>query len=288
MVSPDKMRKNLILLLCGAACIAGAATLRVHFLDRSVIEERLRENPRKNREREEVLRRHFEEAGCKDSNLAEQPVLGTKNPNLICSAPGEMDREIVVGAHFDFVDAGTGIIDNWSGASLLPALYAGLGNVPRRHRFVFIAFTDEEKGLVGSRAYVQKLGRDNLAKISAMVNMDSLGTSPTKVETVRGDPALLQSLLIASQTLHVPLSVVNVHKVGRSDSDSFQDKHVPTVDLHSITQSTFPYLHSYEDRVAHIDFDAYYDSYRLIALYLAYLDQTLDPDTPTPSQNVSP
>jgi Zn-dependent M28 family amino/carboxypeptidase len=37
--------------------------------------------------------------------------------------PGESDSEIIVGGHFDFVDHGQGIVDDWSGVALLPSLY---------------------------------------------------------------------------------------------------------------------------------------------------------------------
>ena len=73
------------------------------------------------------------------------------------------------------------------------------------------------------------------------------------------------------------MSVVNVHLVGRSDSDSFQDKKVPSINIHSLTNETFPVLHSVRDQMAAIHMTEYYDSYRLITAYLAYLDQVLDP-----------
>jgi hypothetical protein len=253
-----------------------AQNINVKFVDRTIIEDRLREAPRKNKTREQLLRQHFEEAGCDAEHLIEQHVSGSTNPNVMCTLVGEVDRTIIVGAHFDFVDAGTGIIDNWSGAALLPILYEAVAATPRRHRFVFISFTDEEKGLVGSAYFVHETKKQDLAKLSAMVTMDSLATSPTKVELIRGDKDLLRYLSIAANTLKVPLSAMDVHNVGRSDSDSLQDKHVPTVCIHSMTQQTFSYLHSREDRIDHVDFPAYYDSYRLVALYLAYLDQILD------------
>ena len=54
-----------------------------------------------------------------------------------------------------------------------------------------------------------------------MVNLDSLGTNPTKVELDRGDKLLASALLTVASSMHLPLSAVNVHQVGRSDSDSF-------------------------------------------------------------------
>ena len=200
----------------------------------------------------------------------------SRNPNLICVLPGQTDAKIIVGGHFDFVDRGRGVVDNWSGCSLLPSLYQSLKAFPRKHTLVFIAFTDEEKGMVGSAFYVRQLSKQEIQGIRAMVNLDSLGTNPTKVELDRGDKLLASALLTVARSMQLPLSAVNVHQVGRSDSDSFQDRHVPTVMIHSITNETWPILHSPRDQMAAMHLREYYDSYRLITEYLAYLDAALD------------
>ena len=112
-----------------------------------------------------------------------------------------------------------------------------------------------------------------------MVNLDSLGTSTTKLETDRGDKRLSGALGNVAATFKLPISVVNAHNVGRSDSDSFQDKKIPTINLHSMTNETIKIIHSPRDQIEAIHMDEYYGSYRLIAAYLAYLDQKFDPAT---------
>ena len=63
-------------------------------------------------------------------------------PNVICTLKGSVPDEgaIVVGGHFDLVEVGTGAVDDWSGAVLLPSLYQTLTAQPHRHDFVFVAF----------------------------------------------------------------------------------------------------------------------------------------------------
>jgi Zn-dependent M28 family amino/carboxypeptidase len=195
------------------------------------------------------------------------------------TAEGDPNSAIIVGAHFDFVNKGKGVVDNWSGASLLPSLYQSIKATPRRHTFIFVGFTDEELGLVGSRYYLRQLSKEEIRKISAMVNLDSLGTGPTKVESDRAEKRLTNALAAVAQTFKLPVSIVNVHQVGLSDSDSFQDKKVPSINIHSVTNITLPILHSAEDQMSAIRITDYYDSYRLIAAYLAYLDETLDVPT---------
>jgi Zn-dependent M28 family amino/carboxypeptidase len=215
----------------------------------------------------------FQEAGCTGDNLTEQRVKHAQAPNVICTMPGGTSSVILVGAHFDFVDRGQGVVDNWSGCSLLPSLFESLKGAPRHHTFVFAGFTNEEEGLVGSRFYVHELSKDARQNIRAMVNLDSLGLTPTKMETDRADKQLAQALATMAANLKLPLDVVNVHGVGRSDSDSFQDSKIPTINIHSVTTETFPILHTPRDRMNAIHLDDYYNTYLLLRAYLAYLDQ---------------
>ena len=77
-------------------------------------------------------------------------------------------------------------------------------------------------------------------------------------------------------SIQLPLGVVNAEQIGDEDSTSFRKRHVPAVMLHSVTQQTVPILHSVSDNLSAIRVDDYYDSYHLIAVYLAYLDGKLD------------
>ena len=260
------------------ALAAGGQNVAIQYntLAPDQINRRLGDFKDTNSAREQELHHLFEEAGCTGDHLTEQPVKHSRNPNVICSLPGQLDGQIIVGGHFDFVDRGKGVVDNWSGSSLLPSLYESLKVSARRHSFVFIGFTDEEKGMVGSQFYVHQLSKDDLSRIRAMVNMDSLGTTPTKVELDRADKGLVNALGLVAGSMHLPVNAVNVHQVGRSDSDSFQDRHIPTIAIHSITNDTFPILHSRNDEMSAMRIADYYDTYRLLAAYLAYLDVTLD------------
>ena len=281
------MARLILTVLAAAVCVCAAnVTVEYATLPKDEIERRLRSIESSNSKREQVLLKLFEASGCTGEHLTEQPVQNVKAPNVICTLPGETDSVIIVGAHFDFVDRGRGAVDNWSGSALLPSLYQSLNSVPRRHTIIFVGFTDEEKGLVGSRFYLHQMRPEAIAKIRAMVNMDSLGTSPTKVEIDRGDKFLLNSLAIAAQTFKLPLSAVNVHAVGRSDSDSFQDRHVPALSIHSLTRDTFPILHTPRDRIDAIHMDDYYDTYLLMRAAIAYFDQVLD--SPDSSQETLP
>jgi len=271
------MARIIVAILLALSVWAGEPiAIQIATLPKTTIDARLAAFENTNVTRELRLRAMFENAGCPADHIVEQRVKHGKAPNLLCTLSGATDSTIVVGAHFDFVSRGQGVVDNWSGSSMLPSLYESLKTVGRRHTFVFAAFTDEELGLVGSKFYVHELGKDGRRKVAAMVNLDSLGVSPTKVERVRADKTLLHDIGVVATQFNLPISIVNVHNVGRSDSDSFADANLPSICVHSVTTETFPILHTPRDQMSAMHPDDYYQSYLLLRAYLAYLDITLD------------
>ena len=109
-----------------------------------------------------------------------------------------------------------------------------------------------------------------------MVNIDSVGMTSTKVWVQRADKKLLEALVRIASTMKVPLAGVNVQKVGDTDSHPFLSKKIPVIDLHAVTQNNLGLLHSGQDSPEWIQESDYYDTYRLAAFYLAYLDMVLD------------
>jgi putative aminopeptidase FrvX len=255
---------------------AGAQTIRVGLVPREAVEERLREYSGTNSERGARLKRMFGDAGCGE-NVSEQPVKFSKVPNVICVLPGISDRVIIVGAHFDRVPASAGVADNWSGASLLPSLYESVKIEPRHHTYIFIGFTDEEKGLVGSRFYARKMTPEQVAATDAMINLDTLGLAPTEVWESRSDIRLTKALIGVANYMKVPIGGVNFERVGSTDSESFKARKIPRITIHSLTQKSFNagILHTRKDKLSVMKLDDYFDTYHLVAGYLVYLDHLL-------------
>ncbi len=285
--APRSFRCWIIALIIRIVCVVIACALcaeqafaqgNVRPEPRAAIEKRLKSFADDNFVREREIRKLFAESGCVQPNLSEEYVKPALPPNVVCVLPGETHEVIVVGAHTDKVpSAGDGVVDNWSGASLLPSLLFSLRGQQRHHTFVFVGFTGEERGLIGSEYYVDHLSADERAHIEAMVNMDSLGLTPTKVWASHADKALLDALVSVAAASKLPVSTMNVDNLGTTDSESFARYHIPRITLHSVTPERMRILHSADDRLRAINMDDYYDSYRLIAGYLAYLDAVLKP-----------
>jgi len=244
----------------------------IDFLEFSVLITQLSEVPQTNAGRLAKLNELFATAGCRPM-LTEHHFAAADLPNLICSRPGTVEDRIIIGAHFDKVDPGDGVADNWSGAILLTALYRSLSKTPRQNTFAFIAFSGEERGQLGSRAFVDSLDTDQRHQVRAMVNLDTLGLSATKVELHEADPELA-CLLAATATLTgEPLTIRNNGASDSSDHEPFLQARIPAIRLHSLTPNSMRVIHTGKDRFAAIDPAAYYSSYRLITAYLAVLDQ---------------
>lgn len=262
---------------------ATADSFRYKPVAREVIEARLGRYTGDNKQREATLKQMFAEAGCDDQHLSEQPVKGSKQPNVICLLPGSSDKVIIVGAHFDRVSSGDGVVDNWSGASLLPSLYESVKIEPRQHTYIFIGFTDEEQGLVGSRFYARQMTKDQVAAADAMVNMDTLGLASTEIWASHSDKRLTGALVYIAKKLDVPVTGVNV-ELASTDAEQFAERKIPRITIHSLTPEMWnaQILHTSKDKFSAIRLDDYYQTYRLLAAYVAYLDRAASiPAAPT-------
>ena len=256
---------------------ARAESIRYNPVTREVIEARLGKYKGNDQQREETLKQLFAEDGCKGENLSEQAVKGAKLPNLVCVLPGSSGKVIIVGAHYDHIAEGEGVVDNWSGAALLPSLYEAIKKEPRKHTYIFIGFTDEEKGEIGSRFYARQMTKEQVIATDAMVNMDTLGLAPTEVWTSHSDKNLVGALVYAARLLEVRLIGENIDEIGSTDSVQFSERKIPSITIHSLTQKAFDaqILHTSKDKISAIQMGDYYETYRLIAAYLAVLDKVL-------------
>ena len=142
---------------------------------------------------------------------------GLAGKNVIGLLPGHdpvlRNETVIVGAHYDHLGLGgfgsldpdstgqvhNGADDNASGAAMLIQIAARLAQSPPARTVVFIAFSGEELGLLGSAHYV-KQPIYPLATTLAMINLDMVGRLRNGrlivygARTAKEFPALLDSL----------------------------------------------------------------------------------------------
>jgi peptidase M28-like protein len=240
--------------------------------DKSVVLQRMKAVPESNQERAARLRELFLQAGCNVGFLTEQKLENSEAPNIICRLGTGENELVIVGAHYERASSPQRPLDNWSGAALLPVLYQSLRERKRAHSFLFVAFADNGNSPSGAESFVQHLNRSQIEHAEAMVNIDALGLSPTKVWAAHSDKDLVHDLIVMVYALKLPASQIDIATLGSTDSDPFAARHIPQITIHSLTQQNVISGASSPFRPTN-----YYDTYRLLCGYLAYLDQSLKP-----------
>lgn len=154
--------------------------------------------------------------------------------NVIAEIPGreKPDEWIIIGAHLDSWDYGTGAQDNGSGcAMVLEAARALAAMSPPRRSIRFALWGGEEEGLLGSAAYV-KAHKGELGKCIAALNTDN-GAGHPKGWKVEGRADLAEAMKPISDALLAGLGAG-----GRSQETSFDTDHghfllegIPALDL---------------------------------------------------------
>lgn len=248
-------------------------TVEFTTLTGGVLEQRLRLAHPDVPVRYQRLKQLFADAGC--TQLREQPVPKSQEPNLLCATAGEAgSRRILVGAHYDSA-GGDGVIDNWTGAILMPSLWRFVNGKPRRHSFEFIGFAAEERGLLGSRAYLRALPKEERAQIAAVITLDSLGLSPTKYWPSNSSKTLAGMAAALAEAMQLRFIGIDADAIGRSDSFVFHQAGIPVLSLHSVTQQTWTVINSKRDVWESLQWNDYYDTHRFVSALLVYLDQKL-------------
>jgi hypothetical protein len=108
--------------------------------------------------------------------ITNQTAPSYQSKNVIAEIRGreKPDEVVLIGAHLDSWDLGTGAEDNGVNAAMvidIARAFHDLGLVPRR-TVRFALFTGEEQGMVGSQAYVAR-HKNELDRFTAVVMFDS-------------------------------------------------------------------------------------------------------------------
>ena len=116
--------------------------------------------------------------------------------NVVAEIPGGdlADEIVLVGAHLDSWDMGTGCLDNAANVALVIHLARSVraaGVVPRR-TLRFVLFGGEELGLFGSRSYVERHRSELDRHVAAIVH--DMGAGPLLGYSVGGREQLLPKL----------------------------------------------------------------------------------------------
>ena len=168
--------------------------------------------------------------------------------NVVAVLEGEgplADESIVIGAHYDHLGMGgggsfsfgnkevhNGADDNGSGTAVLVEVARMLANRQKKlpRRVVFIAFTGEERGLIGSARYCRQ-PLFPLDKTVAMLNMDMVGRLKDDKLIIQGVDTAEQFAAIVDR-VNEKLGFTITNKTGGfgpSDHSSFYSHKIPVM-----------------------------------------------------------
>ena len=206
-----------------------------------------------------------------------------KSSNVIAELRGVEKPEefVIVGAHLDSWELGTGALDNGCNAALvIDALRAiKASEVLPRRTIRFILFSGEEQGLLGSRAYATH-HRAELDKAAGVIIYDS-GSGKTTGFSVGGRSELAPF----TKQLLAPLAQFGVNDVETNmewgtDHFDFMLEGVPTFVAEQQEANYLVNYHAVSDTYDKVDFEQlkkHVAEVALLALELANLDQKIGP-----------
>lgn len=180
-----------------------------------------------------------------DTALASLPE--RKGINVVGFLNNDAEHTIVIGAHHDHLGLGSdknsldpkaegkihnGADDNASGVAGVIELanYFSGNNRKEKFNFLFITFSGEELGLIGSKKFCENPTVD-LSKVNYMVNLDMIGrlNDSTKKVVIYGvgtSPGFVPII----DNIKTPLSIIKDSAgIGPSDQTSFYLKNIPAI-----------------------------------------------------------
>lgn len=179
--------------------------------------------------------------------LEQEESMGTSR-NVVLDLPGEIEDTIVFTAHYDSTPLSKGAYDNMSGSIGLLGIAGHFATVPHRYSLRFIWCGSEERGLLGSKAYVAA-HEDELQKFALNINLDMIGCIMGGFcACCTCEDKLVHFIEYLSFIEGFPLKAWQ--DVYSSDSTPFADKGVPALSFARIAPQNTATIHNRYDTSA--------------------------------------
>lgn len=203
-------------------------------------------------------------------------ITGTEKPEEV----------VLIGAHLDSWDEGTGALDDGAGVGIVTAaaslIKSELGALKRTVRVVLYA--NEEFGLVGAREYV-KANADDLGNIIVAAESDFGAGAIYQIDTRFAEGALNYVETLAKYLSPLGIATGDNNASGGPDISMMPAKGVPVVSLRQDGTHYFDYHHTPNDTLDKIDPEDIRQNQTAYALF-TYLMANSDVDPrPAPQAN---
>jgi hypothetical protein len=281
------LMRALILLWLSIHAAAQSSQIFYWSIPREQIENAVRHVPEDSNARFLRLRSIFEQEQCKGGLMHEQPLLHKgqeTGKNLFCVLNEDDSKgTILIVAHYPPEGEGASVVDNWSGAVMLPALYYSLQVAPHTHQYVFLALGGKD----GAATYLHALSKEKKRSIKAVIALDSLGVDslhdfsiPDFMEPLRPECLGLEMAFFRAALIYginpIPSTNDPQQWIHQDDTVEFRHAKMPTLIIHSVSNDKYKLPRSKNDTIAAINMDRYYEAYKILCIYLGYLDMVAD------------
>jgi Zn-dependent M28 family amino/carboxypeptidase len=196
-----------------------------------------------------------QEEGEGDSQNVIAEIKGTEKP----------DEVIVYTAHYDSVVFSHGMFDNATGsATILELLRYYKANPPKRTvRFIWCG--SEERGLLGSKAYVAA-HEEEMKKIVLCINVDMTGPLLGRDEArVTGEEAICHALTYFYKEIGYPMNVKQ--DIYSSDAIPFADKGIPGINFMRVAAMGAAQIHCRYDTIETVTAESMERTTKFIAAF---------------------
>jgi len=211
--------------------------------------------------------------------------------NTVAEIPGseKPDEVVIIGAHLDSWDLGTGATDNGTGSTAVLEAARALTklNVKPKRTIRFVLFTGEEQGLNGSKAYVAK-HQDELKKISAVLVHDS-GTGKVLTIGLMGNydarETIDRAMYPLARAKEIGLAEPTLRKESGTDHVPFDEAGVPGFWCVQEIADYDKTHHSQADTVDRVRWDDLAEGAQVLAVFaynVAELPELLPRKSPKP------
>ena len=168
--------------------------------------------------------------------------------NVILDMPGEIDEYIVLTAHYDSTSLSQGAYDNMSGSVGLLGIAEYFKDHPHRYGLRFVWCGSEERGLLGSKAYVAA-HEEELKSVALNINLDMIGCIMGKFAACcTCEEAAVSYIKYLSSEVGFPVQAYQ--EVYSSDSTPFADKGVPAISFARWAPNNTATIHNSYDTMA--------------------------------------
>jgi hypothetical protein len=187
--------------------------------------------------------------------------------NVVGFLPGsdpELARQwVVIGGHYDHLGSGgggddkifNGADDNASGTAGVLELAQAFATLPTRpaRSLVFVGFSGEEKGLLGSFAMLREKQLPE-ERLVFMLNLDMIGRNPDRPIEIVGDAysaGIRPILETANQTLGLDIDYAGTKYSGNSDHHPFFTRDIPMMFFFTGTHEDYHQRSDHADKLAY-------------------------------------